>query len=362
MSAQSGSGKGSNGVGVHSSHMGLRVLRRTRSSWPEILRQGRFGRGSSLAVWTTGQGGTLDLVDALLRVIDGPAGLELSIWSGEGADVRAVEAWVRRARLTRARWVVDRSFEGRDPKLAGILQSRFPGSIEAAGRLHFKAILLTSADWTIAALTSASLDPASRLEHWVISDDPGFVGIVGDALDAAVAGDPMPEAVVTRAGTVGFSNPGVDSIDFLRGFVDDAPGGDLTIGVWTCSVAHLARVRHWLDEGLVGSVRWLVDASMVRGTPRAALQALRDQFGDDAIRGCSLHGKFWRYGDLTCLTSANLNANPRAESYVFAVSADLGAATDALVDLVWERQKPGAAWLRGRGLRVNRAIRGRGSG
>ncbi len=100
---------------------------------------------------------------------------------------------------------------------------------------------------------------------------------------------------------------------------------------------------------------------MVRGNPAPALRRLRDVFGDDRIRGCSVHGKFWRYGEQTCLTSANLNGNPRVESHVTTMDPGVARATDGLMDLVWARQLPGDGFIRGRGLRVNRTLSRMGS-
>ena len=311
-----------------------------------------------------GQDGSLGLVDALLGYLEGPAVLQFSIWAGEGADVRAVEQWVERSRLTGARWIVDRSFEGRDPYLAEILRKRFGKGCIQTARMHAKAILLTGIGWRVAAVTSASLDPARRLEHWVISDEAAFVKRVGSALTAATEGQPQATraAQCGPAGRLRFSNPGMDSVGMVEYMVRERPGEDLSIGTWCCSIAHLERVHRLLERGRVRSVRWLVDASMVRGNPREALNRLREVFGDECIRGCSVHGKFVRYGPWTRLTSANLNGNPRIESHVTFSDPAVASATDALLDLVWERQAPGDGFVKGRGLRINRVLARKGSG
>ncbi len=161
-----------------------------------------------------------------------PAVLTFSIWSGEGADVRQVEQWVRRSKLVSARWIVDRSFEGRDADLARILRRRFGRGCIYPARVHAKCIVLTSPGWRVAAVTSASLDRATRLEHWVISDRQDFVFGVESALDAAVDGRAMPRPRgCGPAGRLAFSNPGEDSIERIEAAVEAAPGRDLEIGV-----------------------------------------------------------------------------------------------------------------------------------
>ena len=336
------------------------AIRRMKASWARILRE---TQGMSSIVWTRGQDGILALCDALLHEHDGDsARMEFSSWAPEGADVQRLAAWCDSTRLESAAWHVDQSFESRGPEFARVLRSRFGPDCIRPGKLHWKGITLSGTDWKVGALTSASLDAARRLEWTAISEDPRFVQAIQDSLDAGSTCAPMPDSADTDLGQLFVTDPGTDSIHVLEGLIDSGNPQPLTIGVWTVSTVMIDRVRALLDSGLVSSVRWLVDGSMSRSRSNAGsvIDRLRDRFGDDAIRCCSIHGKFWRLGSVTCLTSANLNRNPRAESFLISHDPEVAAQVDAITGIVWDRQKSGEY---GRSaLKVNRVIEGRGSG
>ena len=320
---------------------GRPVLFRGLASWPIVLRMAGFGRGRSFVALTMGQAGSLDLVDALLRRIDGPADLVFSMWNLEGADLRRVQAWCDRVRLRSALWVVDESAPRRHPEGFEVLRRRFGEGCFRVGKMHAKFILLQGDGWRIVALTSASLDPARRLEHWWVADDPELFEFVSGV---AAGGNLSPEPVgVPLVGfeRIGFSDGSWSFVDLVERLV--VPGDAVTVASWTVNPAHVERVY----AAAPGRVRWLVDASMRRGRNAGFLARLRDLAGDENIRGASVHGKFCRVGCWSVLTSANLNPNPRVEQYVVSRDPALAGLLDGLVGEVFERQSPGVAWAGG---------------
>ncbi len=328
-------------MGQHSYTSALPIGRPLRfrglARWPDLLRQAEFGRGRQFVAVTMGQGGSLDLVDALLRLVDGPEHLVFSMWSFEGADLRRVEAWCDRAALVSARWVVDESAPGRHPEGFEILRRRF-GECFRTARMHAKFILLSGGGWNIVALTSASLDPARRLEHWWVSDDPELFRFVS-GVAAGRNLSPVPIGVpLVGFERIGFSDGSWSFVDLLERLI--VPGDPVTVASWTVNPAHVERV-YAADPG---SVRWLVDASMKRGRTGRFLEALRDRAGDQNIRGCSVHGKFARVGCWSILTSANLNPNPRTEQFIVSRDPRLARLLDGLVGEVWNRSAAPLAW------------------
>jgi hypothetical protein len=102
---------------------------------------------------------------------------------------------------------------------------------------------------------------------------------------------------------------------------------DLVISTWTVAIPDMVRVKALMDTGEVLSCRWILDFSFApRGVEK--MEALRELFGDEAIRLTKSHAKFcvlrnadW---DVVIRTSMNLNENHRTE--FVEISDDLGLA------------------------------------
>ncbi len=106
-------------------------------------------------------------------------------------------------------------------------------------------------------------------------------------------------------------------IDALWAMLRRTGPADVSIATWTAAGADVTRASHFLRDGRIRRMRWLVDRSFETRRP-AYCATLRGLFGDDAIRTTRSHAKFatirneeW---DLAVRTSMNLNSNARMET------------------------------------------------
>jgi hypothetical protein len=135
------------------------------------------------------------------------------------------------------------------------------------------------------------------------------------------------------------------SVDWIDALLDYTGEAHATIATWTAASADLDRVDRWIGAARLSSCSWIVDRSFPNRQP-AICDAFRRRFGDDAIRVFATHAKFsllwndagWR---IVALTSANLNLNARVEFFHAADDPALFEQFKAMVDDVFQSQKPG---------------------
>ena len=146
----------------------------------------------------------------------------------------------------------------------------------------------------------------------------------------------------------GLSDGSWSLIDLLERATERVgPEATLYLSVWTASGDHAKRFLQLLMSGKLAAVSMVVDRSFPTRHP-AACEAIREAFGDSALRMWSSHAKFalFRGGRIPLLMqfSANLNRNRRIENYTaFADAAMCDAYFDLLSDL-WQRQGDGTAF------------------
>ena len=123
-------------------------------------------------------------------------------------------------------------------------------------------------------------------------------------------------------------------IDLLVYLSQQTGPADLCVSTWTAGAEDLEYLAHLLGSGEFRSVRFLVDRSFITRQP-GYCAILRRLFGDDCIRTARCHAKFatlrndrW---NLALRTSANLNFNPRLESFEISDDAALADFLDAEV-------------------------------
>jgi hypothetical protein len=110
------------------------------------------------------------------------------------------------------------------------------------------------------------------------------------------------------------------------------------VSTWTAANADIKTAYDLLQDKRVRSVRFIVDYSFRTRQPEYC-EALRDRFGDDAIRVTSTHAKFtlitnetWK---LVLRTSMNLNLNPRFENFELSDDQALSDFMAGMVDEIW---------------------------
>ena len=138
----------------------------------------------------------------------------------------------------------------------------------------------------------------------------------------------------------GLTNGRWSMIDALRALLLRFGPCRLWMSTWTASAADLTAAERLLRSGQITDFRLLVDRSFLGRQPRYCAAA-RQLFGDDAIRVWRSHAKFALVGPVLYVTSANLNANKRIESYSAFRDEGLADEYAAMVDLAFARQKAG---------------------
>ena len=107
----------------------------------------------------------------------------------------------------------------------------------------------------------------------------------------------------------------IDLIEHVLTFTGPA---ELVISTWTAAGADIDYALRLTKDGRVERVTWLVDSSFPVRQP-GYCAAMRERFGDAAIRVTQNHAKFVLIGNaawhVTMRTSMNLNENKRLESW-----------------------------------------------
>ena len=137
----------------------------------EALRGAGFGRGGEVFGFNQGTFSLIDLIDAVIEYT-GAADCIIATWTAAKSDMEHVERWVSAGKIRSARWVVDRSFLNRQPKLCAHLRRSFGDHAIRVGRIHAKFVLLSSDDWSVTLLTSMNLNKNARIENYLVTDCP----------------------------------------------------------------------------------------------------------------------------------------------------------------------------------------------
>jgi hypothetical protein len=118
--------------------------------------------------------GQFSLLDILRALSDqtGPAALTLSTWTAARADVSELATLTTENRFTSTRFLLDFSFQRREPALIAALRSRYGNGSVVMTRNHAKFILLHNARWNVVCRTSMNLNHNPRLEDVMIEDNP----------------------------------------------------------------------------------------------------------------------------------------------------------------------------------------------
>jgi len=115
----------------------------------------------------------------------------------------------------------------------------------------------------------------------------------------------------------------IDLVEHILGYTGPA---SLVISTWTAAGADVDYALRLCHDGRVTGITWIVDASFPVRQP-GYCAAMRDRFGDAAIRVTQNHAKFVLVGNdewhVVLRTSMNLNENKRMESWEVSDDADL---------------------------------------
>lgn len=183
----------------------------------QALRQAGFDRGRECFGFNKGQFSFVDLIEAVGDII-GPCHATIATWTAASADLSRVELWLKRQRLLSVRWVVDYSFETRQPKFCAQLRETFGDECIRTTASHAKFVLMKADDWHIIIQSSMNLNQNKRLENFWVADDPELFEAYSDLVSEVFAiqspGDGFGDAPAVRRAEFGAMGEGRKSSFF----------------------------------------------------------------------------------------------------------------------------------------------------
>jgi hypothetical protein len=127
--------------------------------------------GQDVFGFTKGQFSLLDLIAAINDQV-GPCHLTLSTWTAANADLDHVFAFLSGHKLLSARFVLDFTFQRRQPAVAQKIRDTFGRENIRVTRNHSKFALMESKRTRLVLKTSMNLNTNPRFENFEVSWDP----------------------------------------------------------------------------------------------------------------------------------------------------------------------------------------------
>jgi hypothetical protein len=137
------------------------------------LNDAGFRPGRECFGFNKGQFSFVDLIEASCEFA-GPCHATIATWTAASADMGRVELWLFRQRLLGVRWLVDYTFETRQPKFCAQLRETFGDATIRCLPSHAKFALLHGETMRIVIQTSMNLNQNARLENFWVADDPAL--------------------------------------------------------------------------------------------------------------------------------------------------------------------------------------------
>jgi len=146
--------------------------------------------GIEVIGFTSGDFSLIDVIDAVVKRID-RARMVVATWTAAQAEMDHVFAFLDRGRVASSRWIVDRSFQNRQPALCGRLREMFGDDAIRVQRVHCKFVLIEGDGKSALIRTSANLNRNKRIENINISTCPVLIDAYA-ALVSDIFGTQMP--------------------------------------------------------------------------------------------------------------------------------------------------------------------------
>jgi len=146
------------------------------------LESAGFGPGREAFGFNKGQFSIVDLVTAALR-FTGPAHATIATWTAADADLRRTADTMKAGGFASVRWLVDHSFETRQPVFCATMRDLFGDAAIRTTNSHAKFVLLDAPCWKIVIQTSMNLNFNRRIENFWIADDPDLYAAFAELVD-----------------------------------------------------------------------------------------------------------------------------------------------------------------------------------
>lgn len=142
--------------------------------------------GEEVLILGDGSFSLIDLLSAILEQV-GPAHVDISTWTAAHADISEASEMVASGRLASCRWLVDRSFQRRQPAFLALLLERFGRESVRVANSHAKMCLISTPEIKIVILTSANLNRNLRAEYHSVRVDDAVHGFMKTWFDGYFA-------------------------------------------------------------------------------------------------------------------------------------------------------------------------------
>jgi len=122
---------------------------------------------------TRGDISIIDIIQYILHVT-GPADVLLATWTAADADIKHAKELFSNGNIRNIQFIVDRSFETRQPAYCKELVKSFGEDSIRYQRLHCKFTVIRNENWNFVIRTSMNLNKNTRFENFEITEDKDF--------------------------------------------------------------------------------------------------------------------------------------------------------------------------------------------
>lgn len=184
-----------------------------------------WGRGKRVIGITGGQFSLIDLLRATMEHT-GPAEVTLSAWTTGIRDAEEAAWLVSTGRITRLRWLIDRSFATRQPRYCRSVLDRFGDGAFVVTNNHAKFFTIENEDWHVCCRSSMNLNTNRRMEQFDLDDCEPICQMFSDMVDRIE--EEMPAGLRVSVATVdgafdsmGAKLPGQPDLFDIREMLDE---------------------------------------------------------------------------------------------------------------------------------------------
>ncbi|MEI7688509.1 MAG: hypothetical protein WCL32_26175 [Planctomycetota bacterium] len=135
---------------------------------------------------TMGKWSLVDLIEHCLRAT-GPADVMISTWTAAGADIGFANALLKNGAIKTLRFVVDSSFQLRQPAYCAALRAAFGDDSIRMTENHAKFVTIRNEKWNLVLRGSMNLNENRRLESFELSDCLPMAEFLEETIDALFA-------------------------------------------------------------------------------------------------------------------------------------------------------------------------------
>lgn len=142
---------------------------------------GEIYKGCELFGLTNGNFSLFDIIEVILNQTK-KANIDIATWTAANADTKRAKEFVDCGIINKLRFVVDPSFESRQPDYCKYIKSAFGDTLRTV-KTHAKFILIYNENWNVIIRTSMNLNMNSRIENFEISENAEFLKFYKNFVD-----------------------------------------------------------------------------------------------------------------------------------------------------------------------------------